>query len=205
MLKEVLKDKDIILASRSPRREELLSSLGIIFRIVEPDICEDYPANLKREEIALYLAGRKAESVIQKEKKEDSDFLIIASDTIVCLDDMILNKPANRQEAIQMLQKLSGTKHQVITAVCIESPSRRQSFYSETNVYFTKLQDDEIEYYIDNFKPYDKAGSYGIQEWIGFIGIEKIEGSYFNVMGLPVQKLYTELKNFIKKNSDIKN
>ncbi len=205
MLKEVLKDKDIILASRSPRRKELLSSLGIFFRIVEPDICEDYPTNLKREEIALYLAGRKAESVIQKEKKKNSDFLIIASDTIVCLGDMILNKPANRQEAMQMLQKLSGTKHQVITAVCVVSPSGRQSFYSETNVYFTKLQDDEIEHYIDNFKPYDKAGSYGIQEWIGYIGIEKIEGSYFNVMGLPVQKLYTELKNFIKKNSDIKN
>jgi len=199
MLKEGLKDKDIILASRSPRRKELLSSLGITFRVVEPAVCEDYPPNLKREEIALYLAARKAESVIQKESKKDEDFVIIASDTIVCLGDMILNKPASRQEAISMLQKLSGKKHQVITAVCIEGNAHSHSFYSETNVYFTKLQDDEIEYYVDNFKPYDKAGSYGIQEWIGFIGIEKIEGSYFNVMGLPVQKLYTELKNFIKE------
>ncbi len=199
MLKEVLKDKDIILASRSPRRKELLSSLGIIFRVVEPDVCEDYPTNLKREEIALYLAGRKAESVIRKEENKDSDLLIIASDTIVCLDDMVLNKPVNRQEAIQMLQTLSGTRHQVITAVCIEGASQRHSFYSETNVYFTKLQDEEIEFYVDNFEPYDKAGSYGIQEWIGFIGIEKIEGSYFNVMGLPVQKLYSALKSFIKE------
>ncbi len=112
---------------------------------------------------------------------------------------MVLNKPVNRQEAIQMLQTLSGTRHQVITAVCIEGASQRHSFYSETNVYFTKLQDEEIEFYVDNFEPYDKAGSYGIQEWIGFIGIEKIEGSYFNVMGLPVQKLYSALKSFIKE------
>lgn len=197
MLKEELKDKDVILASHSPRRKELLSALGISFRIVDPAVCENYPVSLKREEIALYLAARKAESVINKEKGKGSDPLVIASDTIVCLDNVILNKPANRKEAIQMLKKLSGTWHNVITAVCITGKKGQQSFYSETKVYFTKLQDEEIEYYVDNFRPYDKAGSYGIQEWIGFIGIERIEGSYFNVMGLPVQKLYRELKKFL--------
>ena len=199
MLKEELKDKDVILASRSPRRKELLSALGISFRIVEPAVSENYPASLEREEIALYLAARKAESVINKKEGKSSDQVVIASDTIVCLDDIILNKPANRIEAIQMLKKLSGTWHQVITAVCIAGNTGQQSFYSETKVYFTKLQAEEIEYYVDSYKPYDKAGSYGIQEWIGYIGIERIEGSYFNVMGLPVQKLYTELKNFIKE------
>ncbi|MBN1388633.1 MAG: septum formation protein Maf [Bacteroidales bacterium] len=199
MLKEELKDKDVILASRSPRRKELLSSLGISFRIVEPEVCENYPASLEREEIALYLATRKAESVIKKEEGRDSDLIVIASDTIVCLDEIILNKPASRKEAIQMLKKLSGKGHEVITAVCLAGNSGQHSFYSKTKVYFANLQDDEIEFYVDNFKPYDKAGSYGIQEWIGCIGIEKIEGSYFNVMGLPVQKLYTELKNFIKE------
>jgi septum formation protein len=199
MLKEELKDKDVILASRSPRRKELLSSLGIDFRIVEPDDCENYPSSLKREEIALYLAGRKAESVIEKERDKLLNSIVIASDTIVCLDNIVLNKPASRKEAIQMLKKLSGKDHEVITAVCLAGNSRQHSFYSKTKVYFANLQDDEIEFYVDNYKPYDKAGSYGIQEWIGYIGIEWIEGSYFNVMGLPVQKLYTELKKFIKE------
>lgn len=199
MLKEELKDKDVILASRSPRRKELLSSLGIDFRIVEPDDCENYPASLEREEIALYLAGMKAEWVIKKEKGKLLNSIIIASDTIVCLDNIVLNKPASREEAIQMLKKLSGKGHEVITAVCLAGNSRQHSFYSKTKVYFANLHDDEIEFYVDNYKPYDKAGSYGIQEWIGYIGIEWIEGSYFNVMGLPVQKLYTELKKFIKE------
>lgn len=199
MLNDEIKGKDIILASRSPRRKELLSVLGISFRVVEPTLSEDYPGELKREEIALYLAGRKAESIINKEGSKGDNTIVIASDTIVCMDDAILNKPESRQEAIEMLKMLSGNCHDVITAVCIADINRQDRFYSETKVYFTKLQDEEIEYYVDSHKPYDKAGSYGIQEWIGYIGIERIEGSYFNVMGLPVQKLYTKLKNFITK------
>ncbi|MGM0529360.1 MAG: Maf family nucleotide pyrophosphatase [Bacteroidota bacterium] len=196
-MKDEIKGKDIILASRSPRRKQLLSALGISFRVVEPTLSENYPGELEREEIALYLAGRKAESIINKKAAGGGNTIVIASDTIVCIDDTILNKPASRQEAIKMLKMLSGNCHDVITAVCIADFKREHKFYSETKVYFTKLQDEEIEYYVDSHKPYDKAGSYGIQEWIGYIGIERIEGSYFNVMGLPVQKLYTELKNFI--------
>jgi len=198
MLTDELKGIDIILASRSPRRKELLKALGIQFRVVIPFVSEDYPRGLKREEIALTLAERKAVSVIGEQIEQGPDLLVIASDTIVCQGDTILNKPVDRAEAIKMLSGLSGRKHCVITAVCIADGKRIKSFYSETQVYFTKLQLVEIEFYVDNFKPYDKAGSYGIQEWIGYIGIEKIEGSYFNVMGLPIQKLYTELKNFIK-------
>ncbi len=198
MLTDTLKGKDIILASRSPRRKELLKALGIKFRVVIPSVSEEYTTGLEREEIALSLAERKAVSVIRGQKIKGADLLVIASDTIVCQDDNILNKPVDRAEAIQMLSGLSGKKHCVITAVCIADGKKMKSFFSETQVYFTKLQVEEMEFYVDNFKPYDKAGSYGIQEWIGYIGIEKIEGSYFNVMGLPIQKLYAELKNFIE-------
>ena len=196
MLIDNLKEKNVILASRSPRRKQLLTALGLEFRIVEPVISEIYPPGLKREEIAKYLAEMKADWTSSNECLSE-DAIIISSDTIVCLNDLILNKPETRTEAMDMIRKLSGNCHSVITAVCIKYKSRKKTFHSETKVYFTKLQEEEIEYYIDNYKPYDKAGSYGIQEWIGFIGIEKIEGSYFNVMGLPVQKLYSELKNIL--------
>jgi septum formation protein len=196
MLREEIKGRDIILASRSPRRRELLSGLGISFRVVVPGISEDYPDRLKREEIALYLAEKKAGSVINEEKARGTDLLVIASDTIVCQGDTMLGKPSGRDEALNTLRQLSGKMHSVITAVCISNGSRMKSFCSETQVYFTELQDEEMEYYVDNFRPFDKAGSYGIQEWIGYIGVERIEGSYFNVMGLPLQRLYKELKNF---------
>jgi len=198
MLIEELKSKDIILASRSPRRKQLLSALGINFRIVEPVISEDFPAELTGKNIALHLASKKAESVIKRETASNN-LIVIASDTIVCINNLVLNKPFDRKGAIQMIRTLSDKWHNVITAVCISDIKKKRTFYSDTLVHFTKLQDDEIEYYVDNFKPYDKAGAYGIQEWIGFIGIEQIKGSYFNVMGLPVQKLYTELKRFIKE------
>ncbi len=194
MLLEELKKKDIILASRSPRRKQLLQSLGLEFSIEKPEVSENYPPGLEREEIALYIAIKKAESVTR-----ESGQIIIASDTIVCIDGLILNKPADREEAVQMLRQLSGREHCVITAVCIADNKKKRSFYSETKVRFTELQDEEIEYYIDHWQPWDKAGAYGIQEWIGYIGIERIEGSYFNVMGLPVQRLYAELKKFIEE------
>jgi len=198
MLTGELQGRDIILASRSPRRRELLSGLGVTFRVVVPDIIEDYPEHLERGEIALHLAEKKAESVLNEEKDKIAEILVIASDTIVCQGDAMLGKPADRNEALGMLRQLSGKMHCVITAVCVSDLTRMKSFCSETQVYFTDLEDEEMEYYVDNYKPFDKAGSYGIQEWIGYIGIERIEGSYFNVMGLPTQRLYRELRNFFK-------
>ncbi len=196
MLTDQLEGRDIILASGSPRRKLLLNALGINFRTVKPNADEKYPSCLGKEQIALYLAGKKARTVLKQEHVR-KDSIIIASDTIVCLEDEVLNKPANRDEAMAMLKKLSGRSHYVITAVCIATTRKMKDFFSETRVNFAILQDREIEYYVDTCKPFDKAGSYGIQEWIGYIGIESIEGSYFNVMGLPVQRLYTELKMFL--------
>lgn len=198
MLTGELQGRDIILASRSPRRRELLSGLGISFRVVVPRIIEDYPEHLEREEIALHLAEKKAESVVNEEKDKTAGMLVVASDTIVCQGDAMLGKPADRNEALGMLKQLSGKMHSVITAVCISDGLKMKSFFSETQVYFTDLEEEEMEHYVDNYKPFDKAGSYGIQEWIGYIGIERIEGSYFNVMGLPTQRLYKELGNFFK-------
>jgi len=193
MLSDLLKDKKIVLASQSPRRRELLKGLDVDFTVINPAAGEDYPDGLKKEEIAVYLAEKKAGSV----HSVDNNNIIIASDTIVCLGDDILNKPAGRTEAIEMINRLSGSRHTVITGVCIRNGNRNSTFFSETEVFFSELETEEIEYYVDTYKPYDKAGSYGIQEWIGFIGIEKIRGSYFNVMGLPVQRLYRELKKII--------
>ena len=198
MLTGELHGRDIILASRSPRRRELLSGLGVSFRVVAPNVIEDYPEHLERGEIALHLAEKKAQAVVNEEKEKAVEILVIASDTIVCQGETMLGKPADRSEALGMLRQLSGKMHSVITAVCISDGTRTKSFCSETQVYFADLEDEEMEYYVDNYKPFDKAGSYGIQEWIGYIGIERIEGSYFNVMGLPTQRLYGELRNFFK-------
>lgn len=196
MLIEDLKSYSIILASQSPRRKQLLKELGLNFQVVKTSVEENYPSDLQRDEIALYLAEKKAKSIAGE--MEDNS-IIIASDTIVCYDGIILNKPENYQEAFGMLKSISGREHDVITGVCIMSKHRVRSFSSETRVSFTHLDDEEIKYYIDKWQPFDKAGSYGIQEWIGYVGVERIEGSYFNVIGLPVQKLYSELKNFVRK------
>jgi septum formation protein len=184
---------NFILASKSPRRQELLRSLGIQFRIMVQDGDEDYPDSLPKEEIPVFLARQKAQHFIQKLDKND---LLITADTIVWLNGAVLGKPRNKTEAIKTLQNLSGQEHQVISGVCLSSVQKQKSFYSVTNVKFKELSLFEIEYYIDEFKPYDKAGSYGIQEWIGYIGITHIEGSFYNVMGLPIQQLYTEICNF---------
>jgi septum formation protein len=185
--------RNIILASKSPRRQNLLKELGYDFEIKTKEIEEVYPPDLKRQEVALYLSELKAEAFIDDLKIND---LIITSDTIVCLDEEIIGKPKDKQDALRMLSKLSGNKHEVITAVTLLSKEKRTSFFTETEVYFKELTSTEIEYYVDNYQPYDKAGSYGIQEWIGYIGIQKIVGSYFNVMGLPVHQLYNELIKF---------
>ena len=200
MLLENLKNYKIILASHSPRRQYLLKELGIDFEIKIKDngeikFKETYPKTLKKEQIALYNAELKAKAF---ENEIPDNTILITADTIVCLGNEVLNKPDDYDDAVKMLSKLSGKKHQVITGVCIKSTIKNKSisFYDTTNVYFKELTEKEITYYVDKFKPYDKAGAYGIQEWIGYIGIEKIEGSYFNVMGLPVQRLYEELKKY---------
>ncbi|NQX97323.1 MAG: septum formation protein Maf [Flavobacteriales bacterium] len=184
---------NIILASKSPRRQNLLKELGFDFEIKTKEIEEIYPPELKKEKVAVFLSELKASAFVEEIKEND---LVITSDTIVCLQDEIIGKPTGREDAIKMLEKLSGNKHEVITAVTLLSKEKTHTFYEVTEVYFKPLTLDEIEYYIDKYKPFDKAGSYGIQEWIGYIGIEKINGSYFNVMGLPVKRVYDELLKF---------
>ena len=184
---------DIILASQSPRRRELLKGLDTDFRIEVIDVDESYPNGMMGVEIPMYLAEKKANayrSIMQ------DNTLLITADTIVWHEGRVMNKPANEAEARQMLTKLSGKTHQVITGVCISSLRKRRVFHVISEVRFARLTDAEIDYYLDNYKPYDKAGSYGVQEWIGFVGVEHINGSYFNVMGLPVQRLYNELKRW---------
>ena len=194
MLTPNLEGKRIILASQSPRRQFLLRELGLEFDVLEPNVNEVYPDGLGPEEIAIYLAELKAGSF--DDSRLDEKAIIITADTIVSLGDEILGKPASYSEAVVMLQKLSGRKHDVITAVCLKSSKKKHVFHVLSSVYFKELSLEEIEYYIDNFQPFDKAGGYGIQEWIGYIGINKIEGSFFNVMGLPVKELYEELLKF---------
>lgn len=181
-----------ILASKSPRRQELLKQMGLDFRVVLKDVDESYPEGLNPAETALYIAEKKADAFSDFERDE----AIITADTIVCIEDTILGKPQNSEEAFEMLSLLSGRKHEVITGVCLRGHTRKRSFYERTEVYFNTLSHSEINYYIENYKPFDKAGAYGIQEWIGLTGINKIIGSYSNVVGLPTQRLYEELKAF---------
>jgi septum formation protein len=188
-----LPNYNYILASKSPRRQELLKSLGIGFQLMISDVEENYPFNLKKEEIPVYLAKLKAESLKPGLKGND---LLITADTIVWFDGEVLGKPENEDAAVKTLNKLSGHEHQVISGVCLTSINKQKSFYSISNVSFKQLSSDEIDYYVSEYKPFDKAGAYGIQEWIGYIGIAHIEGSFFNVMGLPVQQLYSEIQNF---------
>jgi septum formation protein len=189
MLSEKLKNKNIILASGSPRRQELFKELGLEFSIQVKAIEEIYPSTLKGTEITDYLAELKADAFTDLAEND----IVITADTIVWLNDKAIEKPKDKQHAIEMLQELSGTGHQVITSICIKTQTSQKVFYDETMVYFKPLSMEEITYYVEKYQPFDKAGAYGIQEWIGFIGVNKIEGSYFNVMGLPVHKLYEEL------------
>ena len=197
---EDLKKYSVVLASNSPRRKELLSGLGVNFSVKTlPDVDESFPDTLKGEEIPLFIARKKADaykvlfsSVTSNEVEKP--LLVITADTIVWIEDEVLGKPANATEARAMLSKLSGKKHQVITGVCLTTASWQKSFAAVSEVQFSSLTEEEMDYYIQNYCPYDKAGAYGVQEWIGFIGVESIQGSYFNVMGLPIQRLYRELK-----------
>jgi septum formation protein len=191
---ENLANRHIILASRSPRRRNLLKQLGLEFTEISAEIEESYPDGLSPDEIAVYLAEKKASHV--SNWYEDPENIVITADTLVFIDGMILGKPEDNKHAREMLEKLSGKMHQVVTGICLRSRRKSKTFTSWTDVYFKELSTDEIDYYLEHYKPYDKAGSYGIQEWIGYIGITRIDGSYFNVMGLPVQKLYEELSRF---------
>ena len=189
ILQEKYNDYQIILASNSPRRKQFLTDLGLTFTIKPANVNEEYPSHLKGKDIALYIAQQKA-SVFNN---LDTNSIVITCDTIVWIDDVALGKPENSDDAKQMLQQLSNKTHEVISAVCIKSSKKEHLFYDVTKVTFNRLNILDIEYYVDTFKPFDKAGSYGIQEWIGLIGIEKINGSYTNVVGMPMEKLYTEL------------
>lgn len=191
MLNEKLKHYTVILASGSPRRQQFLKDLSIPFKVEVAKVKEIYPSNLKKEKITDFLADLKSKAFGSLKEKE----LLITSDTIVWLENKALGKPNNKEEAIKMLQALSGKTHEVITSISIRTKGFQKIINDTTSVTFRNITEEEINYYVTTFKPYDKAGSYGIQEWIGFIGIEKIEGSYFNVVGLPVHKLYKELIN----------
>lgn len=185
----------IILASNSPRRKELLKGLDIDFDVmVIPGVEESYPSNLPVEETACYIAREKA---LPYKPLVKADELVITADTVVICDGNVLGKPKDADDARQMLRLLSGKTHQVVTGVCFTTLSKEQSFSVSTDVTFANLTDEEIDYYIKRYKPFDKAGAYGIQEWIGYIGVTRLEGSYFNVMGFPVQRIYNELKKFI--------
>jgi len=192
MLGDLTEKHQITLASNSPRRKELLTKIIPIFKVESKAVEEIYPNNLEGGEIATYLSQLKSKPFQPNENE-----LIITADTIVILDGIILGKPKTPEEAINMLTLLSGKKHEVITGVTIRTKDKELSFYDVTKVEFYELKPDEIEHYIKQYKPFDKAGSYGIQEWIGHVGIKKIEGDFYNVMGLPVHRVYRELKQFI--------
>ncbi|KRP27361.1 MAG: septum formation inhibitor Maf [Cryomorphaceae bacterium BACL22 MAG-120619-bin32] len=191
MLSEKLSRYNIILGSASPRRQLFFNELHIDFTIQVKEVDEVYPAELQGSEITDYLADLKSKAFTNLKEND----LVITSDTIVWLENKALEKPNNEAEAFTMLKKISGKKHEVITSISLKSVHFQKIINDTTQVFFKELSEEEINYYIKNYQPFDKAGGYGIQEWIGFIAIEKIEGSYFNVMGLPVHKLYKELQN----------
>ena len=192
MLNEKFKNHRIILASGSPRRQQFLKELDVDFEIQLKDIEEIYPEHLQAEEITNFLAKLKASAFALDLDLDDNDILI-TSDTIVWLNNKALGKPKDYDDAFEMLTEMSGTTHKVITSVCLKTIDKEVVFYEETLVTFTALSSDEIKYYLNNYKPFDKAGSYGIQEWIGLVAITKIEGSYANVVGLPTHRLYEEM------------
>ena len=185
---------NIVLASNSPRRRELLAGLGIEFEVrVLPDIDESYPADLPVMQIAEYIAHEKASAYLLTMKDND---LVITADTVVIIGNEVLGKPKDEEDAKRMLRLISGKTHQVVTGVCLTTTKQQRHFSVSTDVTFKDLPENEKNYYITKYKPFDKAGAYGIQEWIGYVGVTSLNGSYFNVMGLPVQKLWEELKRY---------
>lgn len=182
----------LVLASSSPRRQYLMKEAGFTFTTEKPDVDESFPPELPVDQVARYLAEKKAEYFRLTIKNE----IVLTADTVVIIGNRIINKPQDRADALAMLTALSGQTHQVMTGVCILSKEKEESFDDVTDVTFQKLDQKEIAYYVDTYKPYDKAGAYGAQDWIGMVAIEKIVGSYFNVMGLPIHKVYQHLKHW---------
>ena len=183
----------LVLGSKSPRRQELLAGMGFDFEVRTKDTNEDFPATIPFKDVPVFLAEIKGNALVDELNKGE---VLITSDTIVLLENEILGKPTSPENAKEMLQKMAGKSHEVITGVHLKSLEKSVSFSVSTNVFFKPLTDEMISFYIENYKPFDKAGAYGIQEWIGFVGIERIEGSYFNVVGLPVAELWDALNNF---------
>ncbi len=188
-----LEGKKIILASKSPRRQQLLQGLELDFEIRTKDVDESFPDELKAQEIPLYLSKIKADAFLPELQENE---LLITADTVVWINDHVMNKPESREEAVAMISELSGREHSVYTGVSITSKEKQVSFYDHTLVTFSEMTEQEIAHYIDVYKPYDKAGAYGAQDWIGLTAIRSLKGSYFNVMGLPVDLVYLELKKF---------
>ena len=196
LLHEKLKSYRLILASHSPRRQQLLRDCGLAYLTADKyEIEERYPATLSAAEVPLYLSGLKSDAYPVPLGPHD---ILITADTVVILDDRIIGKPRDHADAVATLRSLSGRTHRVITGVTLRSRDKRRTFDSQTDVCFDALSDEQIDYYLETYRPYDKAGAYGIQEWIGYVAIRRIEGSFYNVMGLPIQKLYGELERFIE-------
>lgn len=191
---QILHNYAIVLGSNSPRRKQFLTDLGLTFVVRASDVDEIYPPELQREQITDFIARLKASSIALEHDKE----ILITSDTTVWNEGKSLGKPQDREEAIAMLQSLSGKMHEVITSICLKTTQKEHTFHAVTEVHFSKLTAAQIDYYVDQYKPYDKAGAYGIQEWIGLVGIERINGSYTNIVGLPTTELMKELLLFIK-------
>lgn len=188
--------KKLILASKSPRRSQLLREAGFSFVNKTKDVDESYPEGLEPYEVAEYIAGKKAKGCVDFLEGEASDTILITSDTIVVLGDKIYGKPKNYEDAVRILKELSGKTHQVITGVCLQDASKKRTFHGVSKVTFSALNEEEIDYYLKSCEPYDKAGSYGVQEWLGHCKITKIEGTYANIMGLPVDLVYENLLTF---------
>ena len=191
MILEHLNRYTVVLASKSPRRQELLKGMGVKFVTLTKETREDYP-EMPFEKVPEYLSRQKSLAFTDDELPEG--FLLITADTVVIAENEILGKPKDREDAMQMMHILSGKSHHVVTGVTVRSKDKMETFSANSEVTFAPLDEEEMAYYVDQYKPYDKAGAYGIQEWIGYVAVTRIEGSYFNVMGLPIQKLYSELK-----------
>lgn len=192
-LVDKLKGRHLIIGSKSPRRQQFFKDLGLNFEVKEKQINEEYPDTLQEKEIPEYLSQLKAKAFLDELQPKD---ILITGDTIVWFEGQVLHKPKNKDEATELLQQLSGQKHKVISSACLTSTKKSVTVIGETNVFFHNLSPSEIQFYIDRFKPFDKAGGYGIQEWIGQIGIKKIDGSFYTVMGMPIDKVYHALMNF---------
>ncbi len=195
LLHEKLQPYRLLLASQSPRRRELIAGSGIPFTLTEKYACEEhYPATLAAEEVPAYLSRLKSETYPTPLAEND---ILLTADTVVILDGEVLGKPKDREDALRMVARLAGNRHTVVTGVTLRTSEHIETFSAKSDVWFRPLSEEEIAYYVDTYHPFDKAGSYGIQEWIGYVGIERIDGSFYNVMGLPIQRLYVELEKFI--------